>query len=47
MRRRAAALALPLAALLSACASLPAGTRAGAGETLAGRLALRVDTIGE
>jgi len=47
VRRRSAALALPLAALLSACASLPAGTRPTAGETLAGRLALRVDAIGD
>lgn len=47
MRRRVAALALPLAALLAACASLPSGTRPAAGETLAGRLALRVDAIGE
>jgi outer membrane lipoprotein LolB len=47
VRRRAAAFALPLAALLSACASLPGESRQPSGESLAGRLALRVDTSGE
>ncbi len=47
MRRRAAALALPLAALLSACAALPADQRVLGGEMLSGRLALRVETTGE
>ena len=47
MRRRAIALALPLAALLAACASLPSDKQPLPGETLSGRLALRVDTTGE
>ncbi|MFT3664324.1 outer membrane lipoprotein LolB [Piscinibacter sp.] len=47
MRRRAFALALPAAALLQACASLRTETQSLAGESLAGRLALRVDTTGE
>ena len=47
MRRRTLALALPLAALLAACASLPADRQPLPGETLSGRLALRVDTTGE
>ncbi len=47
MRRRAAALALPLAALLTACVALPVDDRVLDGETLSGRLALRIDTVGE
>ena len=39
-------LALPLAALLSACASLPPDTARPAGDRLAGRLALKVDAAG-
>lgn len=46
MRRRAACVALPLAALLSACASLPTGTPPPTGDRLAGRLALKVDAAG-
>ena len=45
MRRRAAALALPLAALLTACVALPVDDRVLDGETLSGRLALRIDTV--
>ena len=47
MRRREATLALPLTALLAACSSLPRDTSAIAGDTLSGRLALRVDAPGE
>jgi outer membrane lipoprotein LolB len=47
VRRRAAALALPLAALMSACASLPVDTGPTPGETLAGRIAVRVEPIGD
>jgi outer membrane lipoprotein LolB len=44
VNRRAAVLApLMAAALLAACASVPTGTRVASGETLSGRLALRVD----
>lgn len=39
-------LAPPLAALLSACASLPTDTAPPAGDRLAGRLALKVDAAG-
>lgn len=46
MRRRPALLALPLVALLSACASLPTDIPAPAGDRLAGRLALKVDAAG-
>lgn len=47
MNRRGVALALPLAALLGACSSLPRDTAPVAGESFSGRLALRVDTTGE
>ncbi len=47
MKRRRAALVLPLAALLAACASLPTDQAPLAGESFAGRLALRVDANGE
>lgn len=46
MKRRAAALAPLLAVLLAACASVPTDTRPPAGETLAGRLAVRIDAFG-
>ncbi|MFT3953457.1 MAG: outer membrane lipoprotein LolB [Piscinibacter sp.] len=46
MRRRALLGALPLAALLSACASLPADTTRPVGDRLAGRLSLKVDAAG-
>ena len=46
MRRRAFALGPCLALLLSACASLPTGTRPAPGEALSGRLAVRVDPVG-
>lgn len=47
MRRRDAALLLPLATLLAACSSLPRDTAPLAGDSFSGRLALRVDTSGE
>jgi len=47
VKRRTFALALPAAALLQACASLRPETQPLAGDTLSGRLALRVDTNGE
>ena len=46
MRRRAAALAPLLAVLLAACASVPTDSRPPVGETLAGRLAVRIDAFG-
>lgn len=46
MKRRAWVLALPLAALLSACASLPTDSAPPVGNRLAGRLALKVDAAG-